>query len=471
MRVAIAGAGLAGLSCAKYLVDAGHTPIVFERRDVLGGKVAAWKDPDGDWYETGLHIFFGAYPNMLQLFKELGIEDRLQWKQHSMIFNQPEQPGTYSRFDFPKLPAPLNGVVAILRNNDMLTWEEKIKFGLGLIPAIIRGQGYVEEMDRYSWTEWLQRHNIPERVNDEVFIAMAKALNFIDPDEISAVVVLTALNRFLQETNGSKMAFLDGAPPERLCQPMVDYITERGGEVRLEAPLKEIQLAEDGTVESFLMRGLKGEADWTYTADAYVSAMPVDPFKVMLPQPWREMEFFQQIEGLEGVPVINVHLWFDRKLTDVDHLLFSRSPLLSVYADMSNTCREYENPDRSMLELVLAPAKDWITKSDAEIVDATMKELAQLFPDQIPAPAKLLKSIVVKTPRSVYKATPGRQAHRPSQRTPVPNFYLAGDYTMQRYLASMEGAVLSGKLAAQVISQDQDRILAAAPRQLQKVDS
>ena len=71
MRVAIAGAGLAGLSCAKYLADAGHTPIVVEARDVLGGKVAAWKDEDGDWYETGLHIFFGAYPNMLQLFKEL----------------------------------------------------------------------------------------------------------------------------------------------------------------------------------------------------------------------------------------------------------------------------------------------------------------------------------------------------------------------------------------------------------------
>ncbi|MEY3254879.1 MAG: 15-cis-phytoene desaturase, partial [Cyanobacteriota bacterium] len=43
MRVVIAGAGLAGLSCAKYLVDAGYTPIVLERRDVLGGLVAAWK--------------------------------------------------------------------------------------------------------------------------------------------------------------------------------------------------------------------------------------------------------------------------------------------------------------------------------------------------------------------------------------------------------------------------------------------
>ena len=60
MRVAIAGAGLAGLSCAKYLADAGHTPVVVEARDVLGGKVSAWQDADGDWIETGLHIFFGA---------------------------------------------------------------------------------------------------------------------------------------------------------------------------------------------------------------------------------------------------------------------------------------------------------------------------------------------------------------------------------------------------------------------------
>jgi 15-cis-phytoene desaturase len=458
MRVAIAGAGLAGLSCAKYLTDAGHTPIVLESRDVLGGKVAAWKDEDGDWYETGLHIFFGAYPNMLQLFKELDIEDRLQWKEHTMIFNQPETPGTYSRFDFPNLPAPINGIVAILRNNDMLTWPEKIRFGLGLIPAIINGQKYVEEMDKYSFAEWLKRQNVPPRVEKEVFIAMSKALNFIDPDEISATVILTALNRFLQEKNGSKMAFLDGSPTERLCQPMVDYITERGGEVRLNAPIKEFLLNSDGSVRGFLIRGLNGATDEVLTADLYVSAMPVDPLKIMLPQVWREMDFFKQLDGLEGVPVINVHLWFDRKLTDIDHLLFSRSPLLSVYADMSNTCREYANPDRSMLELVLAPAKDWIKKSDSEIVNATVAELEKLFPDDFGGdnPAKLLKFHIVKTPRSVYKATPGRQQHRPSQETPITNFYLTGDYTMQRYLASMEGAVLSGKLTAQAIARSQE---------------
>lgn len=450
MRVAIAGAGLAGLSCAKYLADAGHTPLVYEARDVLGGKVAAWKDADGDWYETGLHIFFGAYPNMLQLLAELGIEERLQWKSHSMIFNQPDDPGSYSRFDFPDLPAPINGVAAILGNNDMLTWPEKISFGLGLVPAMLRGQEYVESCDKYSWTEWLKLQNIPERVNDEVFIAMSKALNFINPDEISATVVLTALNRFLQEKSGSKMAFLDGAPPERLCQPIVDHIKSLGGEVHLKTPLKTIELDDQANVAGFRIGGTQGDGSTDVQADAYVSALPVDVFKRIMPDTWRQMEFFSKLEGLKGVPVINIHLWFDRKLTDIDHLLFSRSPLLSVYADMSVTCREYEDPDRSMLELVFAPAQDWIDRSDEEIIAATMSELSKLFPmhfngdDQ----ARLRKYKVVKTPLSVYKTTPGCQQLRPTQQTPVANFFLAGDYTMQRYLASMEGAVLSGKLCS-----------------------
>jgi 15-cis-phytoene desaturase len=454
MRVAIAGGGLAGLSCAKYLVDAGHQPIVYESRDVLGGLVAAWKDEEGDWYETGLHAFFGAYPNMLQLMGELGISDRLQWKKHALIFNQPEKPGTYSYFNVPDIPAPFHVLSAIATNNDMLTPYQKFRFGLGLLPAVVRGQKYVEDMDQYSLLEWLRLQGVDEGVNTDIFIAASKALTFINPEDVSATIPLTAINRFLQERYGSKIAFLDGSPTERLCQPIVDYFQAKGGEIHLEKPLKEIVLNPDGTVKHWIMRGLNGQADEIVEADLYVSAMSVDVMKVLMPDPWKAMPFFQKLEGLEGVPVINLHLWFDRKLTDIDHLLFSRSSILSVYADMSITCKEYEDPDKSMLELVMAPAKDWIDKSDAEILDATLKELQRLFPQHLTGdnPAKLRKFKVVKTPRSVYTSSPGRQAFRPDQVTPITNFYLAGSYTMQRYLGSMEGAVLSGKLAAQAIA-------------------
>ncbi|KAJ8755183.1 hypothetical protein K2173_018981 [Erythroxylum novogranatense] len=466
LKIVIAGAGLAGLSTAKYLADAGHKPVLLEARDVLGGKVAAWKDDDGDWYETGLHIFFGAYPNVQNLFGELGINDRLQWKEHSMIFAMPNKPGEFSRFDFlDALPAPLNGIWAILKNNEMLTWPEKVKFAIGLLPAMVGGQAYVEAQDGLSVQEWMRKQGVPDRVTTEVFIAMSKALNFINPDELSMQCILIALNRFLQEKHGSKMAFLDGNPPERLCMPIVDHIQSLGGEVRLNSRIKKIELNNDGTVRSFALSS--GDS---IEGDVYVFATPVDILKLLLPDDWKEIPYFNKLEKLIGVPVINVHIWFDRKLKNTyDHLLFSRSPLLSVYADMSVTCKEYYNANQSMLELVFAPAEEWISCSDAEIIDATMKELAKLFPDEIAADqskAKILKYHVVKTPRSVYKTVPNCEPCRPVQRSPVQGFYLAGDYTKQKYLASMEGAVLSGKLCAQAIIQDYDSLISREQRKL-----
>jgi len=468
-NVAIIGGGLSGLACAKYLSDAGHEPTVYEARDVLGGKVSAWQDEDGDWIETGLHIFFGAYPNVMNIFSELNIHDRLQWKIHQMIFAMQELPGEFTTFDFiPGIPAPFNFGLAILMNQKMLTLGEKIQTAPPLIPMLIEGQPFIDAQDELSVTEFMRKYGMPERINEEVFIAMAKALDFIDPDKLSMTVVLTAMNRFLNESNGLQMAFLDGNQPDRVCEPMKQHIEARGGKVVLNSPVKEIVTNDDGTIKHLLMRS--GEK---VVADEYISAMPVDIVKRMTPKKWQNMPYFRQFDELEGIPVINLHMWFDKKLKAVDHLCFSRSPLLSVYADMSVTCKEYEDPDKSMLELVFAPCSpiaggntNWIAKTDEEIIDATMGELARLFPTEIandetwPATgsqgpqgtAKLIKFSVVKVPRSVYAAIPGRNKYRPSQTTPIPQLTMAGDWTSQKFLGSMEGAVLGGKLAAEVVA-------------------
>jgi len=468
--VAIIGGGLSGLSCAKYLSDAGHEPTVYEARNVLGGKVSAWQDEDGDWIETGLHIFFGAYPNVMNMFDELNIHDHLQWKVHKMIFAMQELPGEFTSFDFiPGIPAPFNFGLAILMNQKMLSFPEKLQTAPPLLPMLIEGQPFIDAQDEFSVTQFMRKYGMPERINEEVFIAMAKALDFIDPDKLSMTVVLTAMNRFLNEDNGLQMAFLDGNQPDRVCAPMAQHVEARGGHVHTSAPMKEIVVADDGSVSHLLMRdGTK------VVADEYVSAMPVDVLKRMVPAAWQNMPYFRQMDELEGIPVINLHMWFDRKLEGVDHLCFSRSPLLSVYADMSITCKEYADPDASMLELVFAPCSplaggntNWIAKSDEEIIDATMGELSRLFPTEIaqddkwPATAsqgpngraRLRKFSVVKVPRSVYAAIPGRNKYRPSQTTPIPNLTLCGCFTSQKFLGSMEGATLAGKLAAEVIGE------------------
>ena len=149
--VLVIGGGLAGLSCGKYCSDAGAEVTLIERAKMLGGKTSAWQDKDGDCIETGLHIFFGAYPNMMNLFAELEIEDRLQWKEHSMTFAMRDFPGEFTKFFFPPaLPAPFNMGWAILSNDKMLSWTEKIRTGIPLLPMLLGGQEYIDAQDELS---------------------------------------------------------------------------------------------------------------------------------------------------------------------------------------------------------------------------------------------------------------------------------------------------------------------------------
>jgi 15-cis-phytoene desaturase len=120
-------------------------------------------------------------------------------------------------------------------------------------------------------------------------------------------VVLTAMNRFLNEDNGLQMAFLDGNQPERLCKPLKEYIERHGGRVVLNAPIQEIVTETNGRVKYLLMRS--GEQIF---ADEYISAIPVDIMKRLLPTNWSKLPYFRQLDELEGIPVINLHMWFDR---------------------------------------------------------------------------------------------------------------------------------------------------------------
>merc|ERR1712127_651815 len=119
---------------------------------------------------------------------------------------------------------------------------EKIQTAPPLIPMLIEGQPFIDAQDELSVTQFMRKYGMPERINEEVFIAMAKALDFIDPDKLSMPVVLTAMNRFLNESNGLQMAFLDGNQPDRLCKPMADHVEARGGKVKLNQRFREFVL-------------------------------------------------------------------------------------------------------------------------------------------------------------------------------------------------------------------------------------
>ena len=94
-------------------------------------------------------------------------------------------PGEFTTFDFiPGIPAPFNFFLAILLNQKMLTFMEKLQTAPPLLPMLIKGQPFIEAQDELSVTDFMRKYGMPERINEEVFIAMAKALDFIDPGKI-----------------------------------------------------------------------------------------------------------------------------------------------------------------------------------------------------------------------------------------------------------------------------------------------
>ena len=101
-----------------------------------------------------------------------------------------ELPGEFTTFDFiPGIPAPFNFGLAILSNQKMLTLWEKLQTAPPLLPMLIEGQPFIDAQDELSVTDFMRKYGMPERINEEVFIAMAKALDFIDPGKSSSYAV------------------------------------------------------------------------------------------------------------------------------------------------------------------------------------------------------------------------------------------------------------------------------------------
>lgn len=445
MKIAIFGAGVAGLSAAIELVDQGHAVEIYEKRKVLGGKASVWKDNDGDSIESGLHIVFGGYEQLQKYLKRVGAENNYQWKDHALLFAETE--GKQSCFRKANLPSPWAEVFGGMMT-DLLSMWDKISLVRELYPAITGNEEYFRSQDHMTYSEWHRRGGASENLLQKLWRAIALAMNFIEPNVISARPMITIFKYFGTNHSATKFAFFRKNPGDSMIEPMRQYIQSKGGRIFVDAKLNRFVLNGDETIQhAVLQDGQKIEAD------AYISALPVHNIKTIVPAQWLEHKYFRNLHEFEGSPVANCQLWFDRKITDVDNLMFSRGTIFATFADVSITC-----PDDfksgigsanggSVMSLVLAPAHQLMDMPNDVIIRLVMNDIHDRFPQS--RQAKLLKSTLVKIPRSVYKAVPDVDKFRPDQITPVKNFFLAGDYTDQHYLASMEGAALSGKLAAE----------------------
>ncbi|HEU5100462.1 MAG TPA: FAD-dependent oxidoreductase [Roseiflexaceae bacterium] len=451
MRAIIAGAGPAGFACAKWLNDRGYDVVLVEKRAVAGGKVSAWRDADGDWVESGLHVFFGAYHNLLSFLAECGLEDSFDWKPAEMVFTSPEHGLAPIRF-VPGLPAPLNGLAGVALSPLMST-ADKLRMALGLLRPIFGSQAYIDAQDDQTYAAWHLRHGMGQRTLDDVMHTMALALNFQRADKVSAKLVLTALLHFAQETNAPKMGLVKGSPHERLWAPLIRLLSSRGVTIVLGRKVDHICYdAADNRVTGFAL-----DDGSTLEGDIYISAMPVHSLRKRLAPALKRQPPFDGLRNLKGQPVITALLYFDRMVTQVDHLMFSSGTHLSVYADLPRVSPDYHtgrgpspgSGQGSIVELVVAPVEDLMAQSDELVLRQVLSDFYRLHPAA--RGAQLTKYTLVRIPNSVYHARPGVDQHRPDQATPVPNLFLAGDYTRQEFMASIEGAVRSAKRAVEYV--------------------
>jgi zeta-carotene desaturase len=473
MRVAIAGAGLAGMATAIDLVDAGHEVEIFESRPFVGGKVSSWVDPDGNHIEMGLHVFFGCYYNLFELMRKVGAIDNLRLKDHTHIFvNKGGQTGS---LDFRFITgAPFNGLKAFFTTSQLSVIDKlQNAIALGTSP-IVRGlvdfegaMKTIRELDRVSFADWFRSHGGSEGSLKRMWNPIAYALGFIDTENISARCMLTIFQFFAAKTEASVLRMLEGSPAEYLHKPIVNYLEERGAKIHTRRRVRELQFEEiDGKTYVTGMVVAQGETEETIIADAYVCAGDVPGVQKMIPAAWRKWSEFDKIYKLEAVPVATVQLRFDGWVTElndpakrqqlkeaagIDNLLYTADADFSCFSDLalSSPADYYREGQGSLLQLVLTPGDPFIKQNNEEIAHHVLKQVHDLFPSS--RELNMTWYSVVKLAQSLYREAPGMDAYRPSQKTPVANFFLAGSYTQQDYIDSMEGATISGRQAAKAI--------------------
>lgn len=442
-EVLIVGGGLAGLATAADLADAGARVTVLEKRPVLGGKVSSWRDGDGDPVESGLHVFFGSYTHLLALMRRVGAFGHIGWKAHTIHVAQPG--GATATFRFPNLPAPLGGIVAFT-GTDLLTWPEKLTNCRALILPCLMSLPMIERWDRLSYAEWHRRFRIAPGVLTKWWNPIALSMGFLPAEEMSARPMTTVFHHFARSTHASQVGFLDGPPSERLHAPLADYITRRGGRILTGSRAAALELDAQDRV-----RGVRLADGRVQQADAYVLAAPLHSTRQLLPERLRRFPLFDNLWQLKSTPVMNVQLWFDGYIPDLqDNLYFTADAPFSVFADLAKVAPAgFDRHGGSLVSLCVAPAAPLWPQSDAELIAQCRAALVRLWPQA--AGLAVRKATVVRIPNSIYRESPGSDRWRPTQATPVPNLFLAGDYTRQDYMASMEGAVRSGQRAAAAV--------------------
>jgi squalene-associated FAD-dependent desaturase len=439
-HVAVIGGGWAGLSAAAILAQQ-HIPVtVFEAAKTLGGRARSVTfkasittgEPDSVplhaagteeiTLDNGQHILLGAYRETLRLMQLVGvdIDTVLQRLPLRLSF-----PGHFS-LATSRLPAPLHLLVALLRTEG-LNWSERraaLAFMLKLhlarfrLPQDISVATLLEEQPsaaiRYLWEPLcLAALNTPLR--------MASAQVFLN-------VLQDAFGRSRED---SDLLLPRSGLSELFPDRAAEYIRRCGGEVLLSTGVDSITSTRDG----FKLDYGDNHAEFSHV----ICAVPPYRLTELINQLLELNQAAAMVASLSYQPIYTVYLQYPQPVT----LPFPMLGLLHGSGqwvfDRAHLC----NQDGLLAVVISAEGPHQLMRQDA-LAASVHAQLAKVLPG-LPMP---VWHRIIAEKRATFACTPA--IGRPAQRTPLKNFFLAGDYTAGSYPSTLEGAVRSGVLCAEM---------------------
>jgi zeta-carotene desaturase len=434
--VTVIGGGVAGMSTACALAEAGYRVQLVERRGYLGGRASSYLHPGvNEVIDNCQHVLFGCCTNLIGFYKRIGVEKKIHWTTEMTMI---EPGGRSSALGPSSLPAPLHGLPKLLRAH-AFTLADKISLAQGF-----RAMMRPIHDDRESLAIWLRRHKQTSGAIERFWrLVIASALN-ADLDAISVPYAAKVIRELFMNSAEAGAMGMSSVPLSELYEGAARFLEEKGAELHLSTNVESAEWDEEISQWSISTR------TGTLASEFLVIALPFEAMQKLLPHlppaPHGE-ELVRKIERFEHWPICSVHLWFDREITDLPHAVLLDREIHWMYN--KSVLQPWRKHTGSYLELVQSASRTFAALERQQAIDQALRELAEFFPTV--REAKLEKAALIKEVRATFGVPPGIDGIRPPTAAPWPNCILAGDWIATGWPSTMESAARSGHLAADAL--------------------
>jgi zeta-carotene desaturase len=437
--VTVVGAGVAGMSAACALAEAGFRVQLVERRGYLGGRASSYLHPGvSEVIDNCQHVLFGCCTNLIGFYRRIGVADKIHWTTDMTMIEPGGRRSRLGPFRLGpiRLPAPLHGLPRLMAAS-AFTWADKVALGRAF-NALMKP---VAPDSMESLGDWLRRHKQTRGALERFWrLVIASALN-AEIDEIALPYAAKVIRELFMNSAEAGSMGMSTVPLSELYASVVPFLEERGGRVLLNTHVDGAEWDEE-TLQ-WTVRTRTGPL----ISDFVVVALPFEATEKLLPHlPPSEGagELAGQIARQEHWPICSVHLWFDREITELEHAVLLDREIHWMY----NQSRLQERGGH-YIELVVSATRAFAALPRDEAIAQALRELSEFFPRV--KEAKLEKVVLVKEVRATFGVPPGIDAARPSAISPWTNLFLAGDWVQTGWPSTMESGARSGHLAAEAV--------------------